>query len=176
MMCHGTHRIAVVLATLTLGVANFGCAAFEAKTLSTMHEATLDEARTVRLAAYAQHNVVLRGPEHNFAELSLVISYDAKTSKKSVYESGVRLPGGFTICVINRRGGEDGNSLERFKFGQLEARSNTTRDKLWIVDVEDSRVVVTLDLKTFATTGPDDEPPPWATLAGGVRLEPVAPD
>jgi hypothetical protein len=172
-MRSGIHRVAVMLAILTLGVANLGCAAFEASSLSTMHAATLDEARTVRLAEYVQHSAVLRGPEHNFTELWLVTSDDTKKSERPVCKRGVCLPGGTTMHVIARRGGQDGKSAERFKFGQLEAYGNTTGDQVWIVDRENARVVATLDLKTSAATGPDDEPPPWATLTWGVRLNPV---
>jgi hypothetical protein len=172
-MRSGIHRVAVMLAILTLGVANLGCALFEDKMLAIRHAATLDEARTVRLVEYDQRNAVLRGPEHNFTELWLITSDDTKKSDKPVCKHGVCLPGGTTMHVIARRGAEVGKSVERFKFGQLEAYRNTTGDQVWIVDRENGRVVATLDLKTSAATGPDDEPPPWATLTWGVRLNPV---
>lgn len=173
MMRSGIQRVAVMVAILTLGVANVGCALFECCSVSTMHAARLDETRTVRLAEYNQYNAVLRGPKYNFTELWLITSDDTKKSDRPVCNGRVCLPGGTTMHVIARRGAGVGKSVERFNFGQLEAYRNTAGDQVWIVDRENARVVATLDLKTSATTGPDDEPPPWATLTWGVRLNPV---
>ncbi|MFQ5807954.1 MAG: hypothetical protein ACE5I3_16030 [Phycisphaerae bacterium] len=156
--------------------ANPGCAVFECKGRFPMHQARLDDGRTIHLAEYIQYNAVLRGPQHNFVELSLSVVSDADSSKAAVCAGGVCRRGGVGANVVARRGSEDWHGLERFKFGKLVARSNTSRNEVWVVDVDASRVIATLDCRTGATTGPDDKPPPWATLGGGVRLEAIKSD
>lgn len=56
-------------------------------------------------------------------------------------------------------------------FGEIEVRTDESGRRVWFVDVAAQRVVATLDRDTRATTGPDDEPPAWAAVDGGVLLE-----
>jgi hypothetical protein len=171
-----TCRLMIVFATAAICVTNLGCAAFECKGLWPAHKARLDDDRTIHLDEYVQYNAVLRGPRYNFAELTLVVVPEEQTSEVPACKGGLRRPGGSIVHTVARRGAKDSKSLEQFKFGRLEARSNTARDRVWFIDTDASRVVATLDCGTGATTGPDDQPPPWATLDGGVRLEPIKPD
>jgi hypothetical protein len=57
------------------------------------------------------------------------------------------------------------------RFENVEARRDETGRKVWLVQRDTSRIVATLDRVTHATTGPDDEPPAWATPDGGQPLE-----
>jgi hypothetical protein len=57
------------------------------------------------------------------------------------------------------------------RFENVEARRDETGQKVWFVQRDTSRIVATLDLQTHKTTGPDDEPPAWATPDGGEPLE-----
>jgi hypothetical protein len=160
-MCAKTCRM-IVFATATICLTNLGCAVFECKGLWPAHKAVLDESRTVRLAYYVQHNMVLRGPQHNYAELSLFVEADKEGP----------MAGG----VVARRGSTLGCQVNSFQLGELEARADDARERVWLVDKDAKRVVASLDCGTGATTGPDDRPPPWATLDAGVRLEPIKPD
>ena len=58
----------------------------------------------------------------------------------------------------------------KLRYEDIEVRADDSRRRVWFVDVAAGRVVATLDIDTRATTGPDDEPPPWATVDGGVLL------
>jgi hypothetical protein len=158
-MCAKTCRLVIVFATASICLTNFGCLAFQNQALLPMHRAVLDEGRTVSLAYYVQDNAVLRGPDHNYAELRLFVESDKDGP----------MAGG----VVARRGNTFGCEVESFQLGEVEARADDAREKVWLVDKEAQRVVATLDCATGATTGPDDQPPTWATLDGGVRLEPI---
>ena len=57
-----------------------------------------------------------------------------------------------------------------FWFDDIEVRADESTRRVWFVDVAAQRVIATLDRDTRATTGPDDEPPSWATVDGGVVL------
>jgi len=138
---------------------NVGCAAFNAEIVHRLHEASLRDGRTVSLWEHTQTNALLRGPQHNHAELSLLVSSD----------EGAPLAGG----VVANRAGRDFEHAPRFSFGPLEARVDQAKTKVWIVDTETARVIASLDCVTGARTGPDDPAPSWATPAGGLRLDEI---
>ena len=54
---------------------------------------------------------------------------------------------------------------------QLEARTDATGQRVWILDTSSKRVVASADLKTGATTGIQDAAPSWAKPDGGVVLQ-----
>jgi hypothetical protein len=56
-------------------------------------------------------------------------------------------------------------------YENVEARSDESHQRIWFVQRDTGKIVATVDLATDATTGPDDEPPAWATPDGGRRLE-----
>ncbi|MBN2563234.1 MAG: hypothetical protein JXQ75_20115 [Phycisphaerae bacterium] len=58
----------------------------------------------------------------------------------------------------------------QLRFQDVEARTDEARQKVWFVERATGRVLATLDLATRMTTGPDDEPPAWATPDGGLLL------
>jgi hypothetical protein len=60
------------------------------------------------------------------------------------------------------------------RFENVEARRDKTGEKVWFVQRDTSRIVATVDLATHETTGPDEEPPAWATPEGGEPLESAA--
>jgi hypothetical protein len=59
-------------------------------------------------------------------------------------------------------------------FENVVARTDETRQRVWFIQRDTGRVIATLDRQTGQTTGPDDEPPPWATPTGGQLLMPLA--
>ena len=61
-------------------------------------------------------------------------------------------------------------ALGKFDLHNLEVRANESRSKVWFVERDTGRIIATLDRETGQTTGPDDEPPTWATPDGGERL------
>ena len=63
-----------------------------------------------------------------------------------------------------------GAHARELRYEDIEVRADDSRRKVWFVDVAAQRVIATLDRDTRATTGPDDEPPSWATVDGGVLL------
>ena len=58
-----------------------------------------------------------------------------------------------------------------FVFGELEARTDADERRFWIIDLNSTRVVASLDRLTNELTGPDDNPPPWARLDDGTVLK-----
>ena len=61
-------------------------------------------------------------------------------------------------------------ALGKFDLHNLEVRADGSRSKVWFVERDTDRIIATLDRETGRTTGPDDEPPTWATQDGGERL------
>jgi hypothetical protein len=55
-------------------------------------------------------------------------------------------------------------------FKGVEARTDRKRQKVWFFERETGRIIATFDRETGETTGPDDEPPTWATPDGGAPL------
>ncbi|MHC4992345.1 MAG: hypothetical protein ACYTGC_15335 [Planctomycetota bacterium] len=66
---------------------------------------------------------------------------------------------------------EPGMSHGRLSFDDVEVRTDPERRRVWFVERATGRVIATLDRETGATTGPDDDPPAWATPDGGLLLE-----
>jgi hypothetical protein len=60
----------------------------------------------------------------------------------------------------------------QLRIEHADARIDEARQKIWFVERDTDRIIATLDLETGRTTGPDDEPPAWATPDGGLPLEP----
>ena len=156
---HRHYRTLASLSVLSLlWVANVGCSAFASSYARPLHVAMLDETGKVELWEYAQHNAVLRGPEHNFRVLSLHVA----------------LPGDELVKgVICRKGGEHGKDAPGYEFGELEARTDETGRKVWIMDKDTGRVIASADCDTQVLTGPDDEAPLWANRGAGTVLEPA---
>jgi hypothetical protein len=61
-------------------------------------------------------------------------------------------------------------------LGELEGRTDATRQRVWIVDKETGEVIATLDRSSNTVTGLRDKPPAWATMEGGVVLNETMPD
>ena len=61
-------------------------------------------------------------------------------------------------------------ALGKFDLHNLEIRADVSRSKVWFVERDTDRIIATLDRETGRTTGPDDEPPTWATPDSGERL------
>jgi hypothetical protein len=61
-------------------------------------------------------------------------------------------------------------ALGKFDLHDLEVRADGSRSKVWFVERDTDRIIATLDRETGRTTGPDDEPPTWATPEGGEQL------
>jgi hypothetical protein len=65
---------------------------------------------------------------------------------------------------------QQGSQSDELRYKDIEVRSDESGRRVWFVDTASRRVIATLDRDTRATTGPDDEPPSWATVDGGVML------
>jgi len=141
---------------------NVGCVVYEAGRHTPVLRAPLDDGSTVKLFRRRTWNTIIPGPDYNYAELSLLVESD---------KDGSTVGG-----VVARRGSTFWCQVKPLELGELEARADDPREKVWLVDKEAKRVVGTLDRGTGATTGPDGKPPAWASLDGGVRLAPIKSD
>jgi hypothetical protein len=124
--------------------------------MQTLCSAGLDECREIELTYDRLRNRETGEPERAYELLRVVVRPRpelgfAQTVKKVELKYGV--PRG------------------QCRFENVEARRDETGQKVWFVQGDTSRIVATLDLQTHETTGPDDEPPAWATSDGGVPLK-----
>lgn len=150
-----------------VAVAGFACMGslgchqlYADRTVVVVYIGALDEGKQVHLVKHVEYNTLLKGPEHNFAELYLEVTpLDASVGKN----------------VVARRSPVSSDEWPHFWLGKLEARTDPNRQRVWIVDKDAGRIVASLDCSTGATTGPQDESPPWAELDTGTVLAELAP-
>lgn len=119
-------------------------------------QATLDDCQDVRLSYSLAHERTGDEPERTYDRLILEVRPREHLELRSLLKSIELKPG-------VQRG--------QFMFDDIEVRADESRQRVWFIDREAGRVVASLNRATGATTGPDDEPPVWATPDGGVVLE-----
>jgi len=115
----------------------------------------LDEYQEVLLSVSRVHNREDGAAAGTYEELTLEVRPRPDLQFERLLESVELKPGARTV---------------EFQFEDIEVRADESRRRVWFVDVAEQRVIATLDRDTRATTGPDDEPPSWATVDGGVSL------
>lgn len=159
MKHEGFLKACAVLALVSI-VCSLGCAhkmsSESTRIRQATWQATLDYCQEVRLSFYRVHNRHAGEPERTYDQLTLELRPRSHLQSESLLKSVELKPG-----------------VERgqFRFDDIEVRADESRRRVWFVDREAGRVIATLDRDTGSTTGPDDEPPAWATVNGGVLLE-----
>ena len=119
-------------------------------------QANLDDCREVSLSFYQGHDQAEGQSDRKYEELTLEVRPRKHLQFKRVLKS------------IDAKSGD---LIGQFNIDEIEVRADEARRKVWFVDRRVGRVLATLDRDTGATTGPDDEPPSWATPDGGVPLD-----
>jgi hypothetical protein len=141
-------------------VLNLGCAHSTSSESTRVRQATwhadLDDCREVSLSVYEGHDRTEGQPDCRYEQLTLEIRPRQHLQFESVLKS-VDL--------------DSGVRREQFQYAEIEVRADGARRRVWFVDRKARRVIATLDRDTGVTTGPDDEPPTWATPDGGRLLE-----
>jgi hypothetical protein len=109
--------------------------------------AALDEYREVQLSYEVRRDREGLGPERVSEGLNLEVR--PRPSLRAKY----------VIKTVEQKSGSPSGEL---RFQNVEGRTDETRQKVWFVDRNTGRVLVTLDRQSGRTTGPDDEAPAWA--------------
>jgi hypothetical protein len=138
--------------------ATIGCASTSTsstRTSTTLFREVLDEWREIELRRSRVQSYENGWLVDEYFELSLRISPRKEASFRQVLKK------------VDAGWGKQPSELD---FHNVEARTDETRQRLWLVDRDASRIIATLDQGSGQTTGPDDDPPPWATPEGGVPL------
>jgi hypothetical protein len=120
--------------------------------METLCTAGLDECREIWLTYDRLREREAGEPERAYEQLRVVV----KPRRQLRFEQSVK-----TVEL------KFGVPRGQCRFENVEARRDKTGQKVWFVERDTSRIVATLDLETHETTGPDDEPPAWATPDGG---------
>jgi hypothetical protein len=118
-------------------------------------QADLDEYQDVLLSVSRVHDSENGAVVGRYEELTLEVRPRPSLQFESLLKSVELKPGA---------------RARELRYEDIEVRADDSRRKVWFVDVGAQRVIATLDRDTRATTGPDDEPPSWATVDGGVLL------
>ena len=118
-------------------------------------QADLDDCREVSLSVYQSTDKTEGQPERKSEELTL----EVLPRKNLQFER-----------VLKSVDEKSGDLAGQFNVDEIEVRADESRQKVWFVDKRAKRVIATLDRATGNTTGPDDQPPPWATPEGGILL------
>jgi hypothetical protein len=147
-----------MLALLSV-VCTLGCTHTRSTEATTIRQASwhavLDECQEVHLSFDRVHEHESGEPERSYEQLTLELRPRPHLRFERLLKSVEMKPGA---------------SEGQFRFDEIEVRADEARRRVWFVDRETRRVIATLDRDTGSTTGPDDEPPPWATVDGGVPL------
>ena len=127
--------------------------------METLCSAGLDECREIELTYDRLRDREAGEPERAYELLRIVV----KPRQRLHFEQTVK-----TVEL------EFGVPRGQCRFKDVEGRTDESGQKVWFVQRDTSRIVATLDIETHETTGPDDEPPAWATPDGGEPLESAA--
>lgn len=136
-----------------------GCSASDGSStrtrMATLCRAGLDDCREIELTYDHLRDHEAGQPERTYEQLRIVVKPRAPLSfEQTVKTAEVKL----------------GTPQGQCRFENVDVRRDKTGRKIWFVQRDTSRIIATLDLDTNATTGPDDEPPAWATPDGGASL------
>lgn len=152
-------RCAVVGLMAGLVLASVGCSSAGSSAtqirMQTLCSAGLDECREIELTYERSWDRDAGKPERAYDLLRVVV----KPREMLSFEQAVK-------SVELKPGVPEGQC----KFENVEARRDESGRRVWFVQRDTSRIIATVDLTTHATTGPDDEPPAWATPDGGKPL------
>jgi hypothetical protein len=151
----GVVGLAAGLVLASTGCSSPGSSATQIR-MQTLCSAGLDECREIALTHDRLWDRAAGEPERAYEQLRVVV----RPRKPLHFEQVVK--------SVELKFGEPGGQC---RFENVEARRDETGQKVWFVQRDTSRIVATVDLVTHATTGPDDEPPGWATPDGGKPLK-----
>ena len=144
----------VISCTWVLGCAH-GVSSESTRVRLVQWQANLDDCREVSLSVYQSTDNIEGQPERKSEELTL----EVRPRKNLQFER-----------VLKSVDDKSGDLAGQFNADEIEVRADETRNKVWFVDKRAGKVIATLDRETGKTTGPDDQPPDWATLDGGKPL------
>lgn len=123
--------------------------------LQTLCGAELDECREIALTCDRLRDHQAGEPEREYELLRVIV----RPREQLSFEE--------TVKKVELKLGEPRGQC---RFDDVEARCDASGQKVWFVQRGTGRIVATVDLWTQKTTGPDDEPPVWATPDGGKPL------
>ncbi len=153
---YGRNTATIVVGCCLLCVGNVGCHHAFGWKVAHIHRWTVDEGRELSLREDARGNALLTAPDHNYVELWLTL----KTGERSMVNERVA----HRATVWNEQ-------PIRIASEDLEARSDTDRRRIWIVNRKSRQIIASLDCRSKAATGPDEAPPQWAKLDEGTLLQ-----
>jgi hypothetical protein len=144
--------------SVLLTLACLGCQPEYHSTLTSepLYCAGLDEYREIELSYGVRKEREGMEPERTHEQLVLKIRPRPSLRSKVVLKS------------VERKAGVKSGAL---RFPDVVARTDETGQKVWFVQNGTGRILATMDLETGKATGPDDEPPAWATPEGGRPLK-----
>jgi hypothetical protein len=148
---------AVLSIVLFLVLNTAGCALFEMKAYHVEYSGAAKDGHTkVRLIQERRSDAVRTGSGHNYAELSLEV-----TSRDVA-----------TVRTVGRKEGS-WKDVPAFSFGDLEARIDSSQQRVWIIDKGSGEVITAFDRDANILTGVDQPPPAWATSDRGDIMDEV---
>ena len=148
------------MCVLALTVCSLGCAHTMSSESTRIRQASwqadLDEYQEVLLSVSRVHNREDGAAAGTYEELTLEVRPRPDLQFERLLKSVELRPSGRTGV---------------FPFEDIEVRADESGRRVWFVDVAAQRVIATLNRDTRVATGPDDEPPSWAAVDGGVLLQ-----
>jgi hypothetical protein len=159
MMRQVARYVAVGMAA-GLVLASAGCSSAGSSStqvrMQTLYSAGLDDCREIALTRDRLKDCEAGQPERTYELLRVVVRPRQELSFEQTVKEVELKPG-------VPRG--------QCRFENVEARTDESGQRVWFVQRDNSRIIATVDLETHKTTGPDDQPPGWATPNGGRSLE-----
>jgi hypothetical protein len=151
---YGVVGLVAGLVLASVGCSSPGSSATQIR-MKTLCSAGLDECREIALTYDRLWDRKAGEPERAYEQVRIVV----KPREPLSFEQ--------TVKTVELKLGVPGGQCQ---FENVEARRDEAGRRVWFVQRGTSRIIATVDLTSHATTGPDDDPPAWATADGGKPL------
>ena len=124
-----------------------------------LYRGEINDEEILEIKQEIRSNLLKDGGEENFAALHLSVGGNQM-------KSGVE---------VSKREFAKAGDVQPWQFGPLEGRSEPNGQKVWVVDLNVKKIIVSLDRYKGSATGPEDSPPAWALIDGGTTLKRLYP-
>ena len=139
-------------------LATMGCALFQETTSIVVYRGEVEETRSIEVRREIGRNAVTADPARNYDVLTVY----AKDGNQIAFSRRIR-----------HSAPDSDSDSEQFQSREWEGRTDSLRQRVWLIDKERQRVMASIDWENRVITGPQDSQPGWARLDGGIELKNV---
>ena len=139
-------------------LATMGCALFQNTTSVVVYRGEVEATRSIEVRREVGRNAVTADPARNYDVLTVY----AKEGNQIAFSRR-----------IGHSAPDSDLDFEQLQSREWEGRTDSLRQRVWLIDKERQRVMASIDWEEHVITGPEDSQPAWARLDGGIELKNV---